>query len=490
MRLLKYLKSFGNYLRAGSPRERHAVFRSRPTLEALEDRLVPSTATQVGSTLFINASAGTSTHVRPILVEVDPIDHTKMDVFDSGTLLGKFAIASISTVLVSVAGNDAIKVDDSNGLPFAPSTGISLSGNGANNSLALFGSQALNLSGNEVYSAGTATFPGGLSLGTGFGSVVFTFSNAIGSVTDDLITTQLIVEARGQEVSLAGPNGVTETLKGLAGTGGAGNTLTFRAKPSVRVELLSDNATADLNAKAAAQGLQFFQVDVFGKNDRVNINTTPSNVNTHVEIAGGQNDTVLVRGNLGPVGINGNLTTIVALGTNNIDSSKSVTSGIKNNVFVEAAEVLQILDGANVTTEEHMTITESTISGSGMFGSNAVVVTYEDTFPLIETGQLANTYTVAGSHPGAEFLTQGISINDDFSNAGLTVQVSVDSTSDLQLSLFNKNPAAGSLLISAATGGGFNPFSPTTPNGTEDVTFFGGFTSTVAYEGFNSVAHS
>jgi hypothetical protein len=56
--------------------------------------------------------------------------------------------------------------------------------------------------------------------------------------------------------------------------------------------------------------------------------------------------------------------------------------------------------------------------------------------------------------------------------------------------MFNQNPAAGSLFISAALGAGFNPFSPTTPNGTETVTFFGGFTSTVIYQGFGSVGHS
>jgi hypothetical protein len=78
-----------------------------------------------------------------------------------------------------------------------------------------------------------------------------------------------------------------------------------------------------------------------------------------------------------------------------------------------------------------------------------------------------------------------LSLNDDFSNAGMTVRVSVDSNSALNLGMFNLNPAAGSLSISAA-GGTFIPASPTTPDGTEQVVFSSGF-STVGYEGFGSV---
>jgi hypothetical protein len=488
MHFAHYLDRFRRYLRRGTPRRRPEKFRSRPSLQALEDRMLLSSVTQNGPVVSISVSPGSPTSVRPIVIEVDPVDHTKADVFDTGVLKGQYTIATVNRVNVTVAGFDAIEVDDSNGIPFAPGTNIALSGGGVHNSLDLLGSQALNFNGNEIYSAGTATIPGGLSLG--IGAPVFTFSNAIDSVTDDVAASQLLVETRGQLITQVGPNGVTERLKGLAGLGGGGNTLTFRGKKSVRLQLESDNAVANLNAAAAAIALTDFEVDVFAKNDRVNINQTPSNVRTHVEIAGGQNDSVLLRGNLGPVSINGNSTTIVALGTNNVTSGLSVTSGIKNNVFVEGAEVLQILDGGNTATQEHMTVTESTISGTGMFGNNSVVVTYQVAPPLFETGRLANTYRVTGSHPGAAFLPGGISINDDFSSAGLTVHVDVDSKSGLALSMFNQNPAAGSLFISAALGAGFNPFSPTTPNGTETVTFFGGFTSTVTYQGFGSVGHS
>jgi hypothetical protein len=89
------------------------------------------------------------------------------------------------------------------------------------------------------------------------------------------------------------------------------------------------------------------------------------------------------------------------------------------------------------------------------------------------------------SNPRIPFVG-ALSLNDDFSNAGMTVRVSVDSNSGLNLSMFNLNPAAAALFVSA-TGGTFNPASPTTPNGTEVVSFTSGQNSTVGYEGFGSV---
>jgi hypothetical protein len=353
----------------------------------------------------------------------------------------------------------------------------------------LQGTQALTLNGNEIYSAGAGSIPAALSLGTGFGSPVFTFSSAIGSVTDDVSTSQLLVEARGQSVSLVGGNGVTETLKGLAGPGGAGDTLTFRNKPSVRLELINANASANLDATAAALGLTDFAVDVSGKSDRVIIAATPSSVRTAVVVGPAQGDLVNLQGNSGPVTVFGNSTTVVDLGSNIADTSKSVTSGIKNTVTVVASEILNILDGGNATTQENIKVTESTISGTGMFGNNSVVIHYEDTVPTFETGRLTNIYTVAGSHVGATFFPGGISINDDFSTAGLIVRVDVDSASGLHLGLFNKNPAAGSLFMSAV-GATFNPSTPTTPSGSEDIVFTSGLTSTVFYEGFGFVGHS
>jgi hypothetical protein len=188
------------------------------------------------------------------------------------------------------------------------------------------------------------------------------------------------------------------------------------------------------------------------------------------------------------VNIDGNGTGVdVILGSNDLDFSKSVTSGINANVSVFQAAELLIADGGNVTSQEHVKVTDSTISGTGLFGNNGLVQ-YIGTPLVIFTGQLANTYTVAPSHPGAHF-NSPVVIEDLFSSAGLSVTADMDAASGLDLRLFNKNPATGKLFISAP-GGKFNPLTPTTPNGLETVTFTGGLTSTVSYSGFNSVGHS
>src|SRR5262245_1895275 len=84
------------------PAQRPEPFRSRPTLEALEDRVVPSFAIQSGSALLVGASPGAPGQVRTITLEADPTDPTKLDVFDTNTLLGQFSIASINSAAVSV----------------------------------------------------------------------------------------------------------------------------------------------------------------------------------------------------------------------------------------------------------------------------------------------------------------------------------------------------------------------------------------------------
>jgi hypothetical protein len=466
----------------------------RPSLEGLEDRVTPSSATQVGSTLNIIASPGTASTVRPIVLQVDATDHTKIDVLDSGTLLGKFTIASIKNVNVTVAGNDAIKVNDSNGIPFASDPGqtfgtsISLTGSGTNNSLALVGSQPLTFNGNETYIGGNGTVSSALELGgLGAGAPVFGFSSAISSVTDDLTAGQLIVETQSQAVSLVGANGQSQTLKGLAGTGAGGSTLTFHGKGGIVLELESNNATATLNATAAAIGEQDFQVLVFGNTDHVNINATPRNVSTLVEVdgafGGGQNDLVLVAGNSGAVQVQGDGSTIVDLGTSDTDTS--VTSGINANVKVAAVNQLLILNGGNVSTLEQVRVTESTISGTGLFGNNAVTLTYEAVAEVdIFTGQDAR-YTVAASQPGATF-GDLINILDESTKASLGVNVVLDSGSDLRLGVVNANPGPSDALSIDAVNGTFNPNPPTPTAGTEQVTFASGFTSLVFYNGFLS----
>jgi hypothetical protein len=132
-----------------------------------------------------------------------------------------------------------------------------------------------------------------------------------------------------------------------------------------------------------------------------------------------------------------------------------------------------------------VSVTESRVSGTGLFGNSGVVVHYTPMPVAVFTGRLANTYTVTPSHAGARF-GGFVEIADLFSLAGLSVLVSVDSGSGLSLGLFNKNPAAGSLFI-AAPGAIFSPPVPTKPNGFEQMAFPVGLISRVGYTGFDTV---
>jgi hypothetical protein len=398
---------------------------------------------------------------------------------------------------VNVAGNDAIRIDDSNGFPFAAGTSVSLLGTGSNNSLALQGTQAIY--GDNVFTAGTATQNGSLSLG---GST-FQFTGAIGKVTDDVANANtLFVEASTPSVSLAGPNGVTETLSGLAGAGGGGNSLTFRGQANVDLQLRGNNETANLDATKAALGLHSFTVEQFGTNDTVNINATPTFAGipfggTYVDDPG-QQDQVNLRANSGLVAIFGTSSTTVVLGSNDSDFSKSVTANINALVQVHNVGVLDIEDSGNKTTQEHVTVTESTIFGTGLFGPNGSLqyssLTPGQLAPVIFTGQLHNTYTVAGSSSFASFNGAGnpsILIEDNSTTGGLSVTVDLTAATDLGLSLVSKDPAASSLFISAPPGSFYLPFIMPTPEGFEQVSPPGALkASGVFYNGFDSAGHS
>ena len=78
--MLPSLWKFLTNNRARTPRSRHPARGStfQLTMEGLEDRLVPSTASQLGSTLNVIAWPGTSSTARTILLEVDQINPTKL----------------------------------------------------------------------------------------------------------------------------------------------------------------------------------------------------------------------------------------------------------------------------------------------------------------------------------------------------------------------------------------------------------------------------
>jgi hypothetical protein len=474
-----------------SPRRPSRVSTHRPTLEALEDRMVLSTAHLFpNGVLSISASPGTISpppllffHVRNILLEADAKAPSRLDVFDNGALLGQFPIAKIKAVDVTVAGLDAITVDDSNGPPLAPLTPVSLHGTGFLNSLNVTGNKAINA--DETFTPGSATQKGTLDSG----GVGYDFTSAIATVTDTVPnpspSNTLFVQTRSQSVFFGSQFLLKEQFTGLATGGGGGNTLTFAGKAEVILEVESDNATVTLDATIADPALKGLDVQLFGKNDTVNILATPATMSTEVQTLG-TSDRVNVEGNAGFVVILGNKSATVVLGSDPADFSKSVTSRINRDVAVFGTEALEIANGGDVTTHEQVKVTQSTVSGSGLFGNSGVVVHYSATPLAIFTGRLANTYTVAPSFPGARF-SNFIAIDDLFSPAGLSVVVDVDHGSGLSLSLFNLNPATGHLTI-FAPGGIFSPPFPTPPNGFEQVAFppFV-LVSRVGYRGFGSV---
>jgi hypothetical protein len=506
------LRSMWRYLtndRARAPRRPTRAFTCRPTLEGLEDRVTPSSATQVGSTLNIVADPGTTSATREILLQVDSTKPSKLDVKDSGTLLGQFTISSINHVNVQVAGNDVISVNDNNGFPFAPGTGIFLLGSGSNNKLAVVGNRSVAGTGvgGESFVGGTSTQDGSLAL---FGpNVLFDFTGAISRVSDEVPDIQpLQVQTTAPNIDLTGTNGVIETLDGLASGTGGGNILSFSGKQSVELQLRADNENATLNATAAAKGLASFGVTQFGNGDFVDINATPTfagipSGGTYISNSG-FDDHVNLAANSGLVSISGTFSTEVILGSgisrNATNFSKSVTSGINGLVQIHQVGTIDVEDAGNAKTKENVTVTESSITGTGLFGPNgSVQYQYTPEFQgdqeslFFFTGQLAETYTFTASSPTASFSPGQINLTDNSSTGGLTVKADVDPFTRLSLSLSSSSPANSSLFVSAGSGANFNPSVMTAPNGFEDVTFptvSGSTGGRVNYGGFDTVGHS
>jgi hypothetical protein len=457
--------------------------------EGLEDRMVLSSASLVGSTLEVQADPGrpgivfgghfVPPIVRQITIEADALHPHKVDVFDGAALLGQFPIASIKNVDVNLAFLDNVKVTDNNGLPFASGTTVSLSASsGLANSLTLTGNRII--SGGETYVAGSGAQAGLLTLG---GST-YLFGAGIGSVTDTVKTTApLNVTSHGQGVgvTLTGSNGLTQTLSGLADGGGGGGTLTFGNKNLVDLELTGSGVAVQLNATAAAAGEKFFVVSLFGNGEDAFINATPANVDTNIVAASG--GAVLLNRNSGRVDINGNSGTFVELGQL---GGKDTTAHINADVFVTGVGDLLVADDGNAT-HTNVRVTESTVSG--LFGNSAVALHYSNLAPagpldglVISTGALSSTVTVAGSQPNATFEAP-IFVH---ASAGSSVNVDVNLRSHLDLTLRSSDAS----LFIFAPNGTFNPFSPPAGQGIETVTFAGGLTSTVNYVGFNSVSVS
>ena len=470
---------------------RRASRRANLHVECVEERMLMASARVLNGTLTVTADPGVlgkpfPGRVPPPIIEqinfeADAHRAGLLDVSQGTTSLGQFPIASIKNVKVNLVRLDNVNVIDSNGLPFAHGITISLSGtNDTDNSLTVAGSRSI--TGNETYNVGaTAAQASRLSLD----GLTFLVNNTVGSVTDSVEPEggSLTVVTDGQDVSLAGSNGVTQTLSGL-GLGGGG-TFTFSHQNLVALDQGAAHADVVLDATAAVAGEHSFNLVLTnGPNDEVFIKATPSTVTTSVNAVQANNAFVYLLSNSAPVSIAGNTSTNVGVG--GPPDGLGTTTTINANVSVSGVGNLNLADNGNTKTQENVTVNESKIFGTGLFGKNAVQLTYSNTGDVsFSTGQLQDTYNVAASTTKASFSSK-ISIFD-FSRVGLSVGPTLDANTNLDMNLVNSFTEPKASLEIVALGARFSTVPPTMPTGVEDVTFPDGDTSTVAYQNYASV---
>jgi hypothetical protein len=450
-------------------------------VEGLEDRLVMTTASLSGSILLINNLA--QNHVLTLEEVQSSNGFRGLEVFDNNTLVANpntLNISAITSVNIHVAGGDQVLVNDSFGMPFAQGTTVTLFGSGAANSLTLTGSRAV--SGNETYVAGGASYtPGTIFLD----NLKFQLDSSIASVNDFIqLTGTLDVQTSGTSVVLTGSNAVTQTLSGM-GFGG-GDTLNYSNQATVQLDEYAANASVSLNAIEPDALGNVFMAYLHGTGDKTTVLNTPANEYTTVYTTAApvpHQASVSVQGNSGPVYVEVNASTQVSVGRP-LSNGLFSTKGIQSTVYVAGAASLFVSDSGNTSAPENVTVTESTITGVGLFANSSVTLAYYDVGTLnLVSGQRADSYTVAGSWSGAEF-TSKINITD-FSQDRFQAYAVVDSSSHLNLQLSNitTQPAASLDVISADGSVGL----PGTKSGTVDVYFAGVLGSQIAYSNFDLV---
>ncbi len=451
-----------------------SVTQTRPIVELTTIKASTPNQTTTGVSFYISQPG-------PLYIHSDAAND--MVVVDPTVGLNyQFPKASIRSVSIFVQNGSNVYIDDSNGMPFAPGTSIDLNGTGQI-VLNLGGSRTV--SGDEIYVAeGAPWTPGMISLDN---NITFTLHNAIGLVSDSIpITGNLDVQTSGTSVQLNsyGP-GSPQYLSGM-GVGG-GDYLIYSNKPTVTLETYAPNAGVKLDSDSAP-GESYFTVNMHAAGENTTIESTPKNVQTVVNVDPlDANAKVALWGNFGPVIIDGDATTGVFVGYP-LNSTGSVTRGIEANVWVEGAWYLVVDDRSNVTTAESVTVTDQSISGSGLFANSGVTLYYGGVEGIdIYAGQMADTYAVKPSSWNVVFPSLFIA---SYSNSDFCVNVFDTSESDLDLTVWNENVHDNPNEVSASTlnvwvsSDGTEASTNTYPNGTIDVFFEDGATSQIFYGGF------
>jgi len=414
------MRKFLNSLFRSLPTAKPTRHRANLRVESLEERLVPTSVSSQGSLFTVDCSPN-----QTILFEQA---NGTIEVFENGHLAGSANRAATKTVDIVVAGNDAVGVDDSNGMPFIINTTINLEGSGSGNSLALFGSRSID-TGEDYIVGGTATAQSTILVD----NLTFTMTSAIASVNDTLQLTggSLAVATSGSGVILTS-SGSEQTFFNL-GPGGGG-TLSFANKSQVVLNEFGAATQVFLEASAAATGEQSVSLVLRGTGDTATIFATPSNVTTNV--TDDADSIVKVQANSGFVDITGNNTTNVTLGAADLQAS----------VEVNGAGSLAVVNTGPITQD--VTVSQSTISGTGLFGNNSVVVSYFNVDVVgIDAGSGKDHYTIQATKLGDAF-TSFIAIVDTASTKSFVVDVFVDSGSNLNSHLVNfAEPDVAELIV-------------------------------------------
>jgi hypothetical protein len=470
----------------GKPSTRRANLQ----IEGLEDRRVLSSAVLNSSTSTLTIDLSPNVNVE--LVEVQANGTREIEVVGISNTSPEFKIDSINTVVINASGQDNIEINDSGGMPFATNTVITFQGGGTDNSINFFGSRAIDTGVDYVVGGTASSTPSSSILMDGLD---FKLNSAYTSVTDTIQATggPLDVSTSGLDVVLSSSsssNGVEQTLSGM-GPGGGG-TFTYANMSTVDLSEFAKNATVTLDATSVPSSETQFSINLEGANEQATVVGTPNASNFLTAVtASGSVQRVNVQSNLSPVKVQGDSTTTTVIGQPKANDVLS-TEGIKANVTVAGSTTLLVSDQADPTSET-WDVTESTISGLGVFGNNFAEITYKNVQNLdILTSTGANNtggdfVNVSGTDPG-EGNTQ-ITITDD-STVAFTATITVGSSSALNVVLENQSTnssAPARLFIDATSGAKFSNTNPQAGNGTENVSYGNNVVAQVEYLDFTSI---
>jgi hypothetical protein len=203
-------------------------------------------------------------------------------------------------------------------------------------------------------------------------------------------------------------------------------------------------------------------------------------------VAEGSNQSVGLAGNTGRVIIQGNQSTAVSVGVLVANGAYS-TGGVMANVTVGNVANLSLSNGGD-TRAENVTVTDTTISGTGLFGNNSAKIFYSEVAALNiigGNGRQADQFTVIGSTSTSMFNSK-ITIMDNSSNT-FRADVFVGPSSNLHLLLINDSSPQGTAQlfihpsdVSVSISG--------TPNGVADLFTNGVLNSQLTFVGFGEVA--